>query len=150
MSVTGLILGCVFLLSNLQMNGHLNTRTTNYVAPVYKDASVLRIEIVRLEHKDNSESKNEFEIQAEATNISERPIRAFKGRIKIKDIFGEQITYIDIVHSDTLLPGGKTSASQSVKDSDFGGYDSYDRLRDAGKIENLKVEFQALEIIYDN
>ncbi|OGG59146.1 hypothetical protein A3C89_01930 [Candidatus Kaiserbacteria bacterium RIFCSPHIGHO2_02_FULL_50_50] len=149
MVVTGLVLGCIYLVNNLYMNGHFDTSNTNNSTSVYSETTELHAEIVKLEHVDKSESTSaSYEIQAELTNISERPIRAFKGRLTIKDIFDEHLTIIDVVQTSALLPGDKTSALQSVIDTY--GYDRYDRLHDAGKIENLKVEFQASEIIYDN
>ena len=152
MVVTGLVLGCIYLAINVyRVYGYYDTGITNNTASVQKETSALHAEVVKLELKDKSESyygTNFYEIHAEVTNVSERPIRAFKGSVVIEDIFGEHIAYINIVRADTLLPNEKVFASQPLVSGIM--LVQFGRLQDAGKIENLKVEFKVLEIIYGN
>ncbi|PIR57501.1 MAG: hypothetical protein COU72_00600 [Parcubacteria group bacterium CG10_big_fil_rev_8_21_14_0_10_41_35] len=148
MAIVGLILGVIFLLSNAYTNNHLGFRNsdTKETTPKLQETTNLVARLTEMKRI----SDEEFEISAEITNVSDKPIRAFKGTVYVDSIFDEFVTGITAVRTDPLQPGGKMVVSEKMSNFHSSDYrlDGYEDLVEAGSIENLKIKILIEEIVF--
>lgn len=148
-AISGLILGIIFLFGNAYVYNHLGFHNSGIEknTPTLKRTTDLAVYLVGMKRI----SDEEFEISAEITNVSTKPIRAFKGTIYVDNIFNKYVTGFNVVRTDLLQPGEKFIVSGKVENyhsSSNETFNGYQDLIEAGSIENLKIKILVEEIIF--
>lgn len=151
MAVVGLILGIIFTISSLSMNGHIsldNASDTKAVAtPSYEykewPSSELKAEIESVELTNQAEIK----VTTVITNVSGKTIRAFRAKLCFNDIFKDEIGCWRIEQVDPLEPG----ASENQVLSFYSAFspEEFPKFKQAKTPENLSVTLYESELVRD-
>lgn len=110
------------------------------------ERDMLVVELVRKSFGE-ADYQSYITMQLQIANRCDTGVRAFRGVVHFKDVFGDVIKSVRLTHDDLIKPHGSTLWSGNIKYNQF--IDSDVKLRNTEQ-HNLLFEFELTQVIYSD